>query len=258
MSLKALLILCLVSIGLASQAQVTRLKTNATDLLSPLDTTKHTMQIEIWSDIMCPFCYIGKRKFEAALSQFEGRDDVEIIWKSYQLSPDMVTDSCKNINQYLAEHKGISLQAAAHMKAYVTDMAAKEGLTYNFDKTVVANSLKAHQFAHFAKLYGKQDEAEEKLFLAYFTEGKNMDDDDVLIQMAAELGLDTSALKLALENGIYAEQVIADIKEAEQIGVRGVPFFVFDRKYAVSGAQDSKVFLQTLEKAHAERESVKA
>lgn len=218
----------------------------------PMDTTKQTLQVEIWSDIMCPFCYIGKRKFEAALSQFVGKDDVEITWKSYQLSPDMVTDPSKNINQYLAEHRGISLQEAARMNAYVTDMAAKEGLTYNFDKTVVANSFKAHQFAHFAKQFGKQDEAEEKLFLAYFTEGKNMDDDTVLIQLATELGLDTEALKAALENETYADEVIGDIKEAEQIGVRGVPFFVFDRKYAVSGAQDSKLFLQTLEKAHAD------
>jgi predicted DsbA family dithiol-disulfide isomerase len=222
-----------------------------------MDTTKQTIQVEIWSDIMCPFCYIGKRKFETALSQFEGRDDIEITWKSYQLSPNMVTDSSKNINQYLAEHKGISLQEAARMNAYVTDMAAKEGLTYNFDKTVVANSFQAHQFAHFAKQYGKQDEAEEKLFLAYFTEGKNMDDDAVLIQLAAEFGLDTEALKAALENETYADEVLADIKEAEQIGVRGVPFFAFDRKFAVSGAQDSKVFLQTLEKAHEERKSVR-
>ncbi len=226
-------------------------------LILPMDTTKHTIQVEIWSDIMCPFCYIGKRKFEAALSQFEGKDDVEIIWKSYQLSPDMVTDSSKNINQYLSEHKGISIQEAERMNAYVTNMAAKEGLTYNFDKTVVANSFKAHQFAHFAKQYGKQDEAEEKLFQAYFTEGKNMDDDAVLIQLGAELGLDTTALKAALENGTYAKEVRADIKEAEEIGVRGVPFFVFDRKYAVSGAQDSMVFLQTLEKAQEERKNVR-
>ena len=129
-------------------------------LILSMDSTKHTLQIEIWSDIMCPFCYIGKRKFEAALSQFEGKDDIEIIWKSYQLSPDMLTDASKNINQYLSEHKGISIQEAERMNAYVTDMAAKEGLTYNFDKTVVANSFKAHQFAHFAKQYSKQDEAE--------------------------------------------------------------------------------------------------
>ncbi len=206
---------------------------------------------------MCPFCYIGKRKFEVALSQFEGRDDVEIEWKSYQLSPDMITDPSKNINQYLSEHKGISLQEAARMNAYVTDMAAKEGLTCNFDKTIVANSFKAHRFAHFAKQYGKQDEAEEKLFFAYFSEGLNLDDDAVLLQLGEDIGLDRVALKAALDSSMYADEVRADVTEAEQLGLRGVPFFVFDRKYAVSGAQDVKVFLQALEKAFHEREIVR-
>ncbi|MBL0009799.1 MAG: DsbA family oxidoreductase [Saprospiraceae bacterium] len=206
------------------------------------------MQIEIWSDIMCPFCYIGKRKFEAALAQFEHKDDVHITWKSYQLSPDMVTDPKKNINQFLAEHKGISVEEAKRMNEYVTGMAAQVGLTYNFDKTIVANSFNAHRFAHFAKQFGKQDEAEEALFAAYFNEGKNLDDYAVLIELGKEIGLDPAALKTALESGAYADDVRTDILEAEQLGLRGVPFFVFDRKYGVSGAQDSKVFLETMEK----------
>ncbi|MBK8831723.1 MAG: DsbA family oxidoreductase [Saprospiraceae bacterium] len=206
------------------------------------------MQIEIWSDIMCPFCYIGKRKFEAALAQFEHKDDVQITWKSYQLSPDMVTDPKKNINQFLAEHKGISVEEAKRMNEYVTGMAAQVGLTYNFDKTIVANSFNAHRFAHFAKQFGKQDEAEEALFAAYFNEGKNLDDYAVLIELGKEIGLDPAALKTALESGAYADDVRTDILEAEQLGLRGVPFFVFDRKYGVSGAQDSKVFLETMEK----------
>ena len=255
--LKTILILFFSIGGIAARAQVTKPKNNSTTQQNIMETTQHKMQVEIWSDIMCPFCYIGKRKFEAALALFESRDQLEIIWKSYQLAPDMVTDSSKNINQYLSEHKGISIRDAERMNAYVTSMAAKEGLTYNFDKAVVANSFKAHCFAHFAKQYGKQDEAEEKLFQAYFTEGKNMDDDAVLIRMGAELGLDTIALQSALESGTYADEVRADILEAEEIGVRGVPFFVFDRKYAVSGAQDSKVFLQTLEKAQEDRRSVR-
>jgi predicted DsbA family dithiol-disulfide isomerase len=215
------------------------------------------MQVEIWSDIMCPFCYIGKRKFETALKQFEHNEDVEIVWKSYQLSPGMETDPTKNINQFLAEHKGISEERANQMNAYVTEMAAGVGLKYNFNKTVVANSFNAHRFAHFAKQFGKQDEAEEKLFSAYFTEGKNLDDIEVLIQLGVEIGLDSSALRAALESGKYADEVMSDIKEAEQLGVRGVPFFVFDRKYGVSGAQDSRVFLETLQKAYAESETVR-
>lgn len=248
MSIKFVSVFCFSFIAFAAPAQVTRLKAYANDQQGFTDTTQHKMQIEIWSDIMCPFCYIGKRKFEAALAQFEGREDVEIVWKSYQLSPDMVTDTSTNVNQYLVEHKGISLQEAARMNAYVTDMAAKEGLVYNFDKTIVANSFNAHRFAHFAKQYGKQDEAEERLFSAYFSEGKNLDDHTVLLQLGEDIGLDTTILKAALESGMYADEVRADIKEAAQLGVRGVPFFVFDRKYAVSGAQDSKVFLETMEK----------
>ena len=210
------------------------------------------MKIEIWSDVMCPFCYIGKRKFEAALVNFPSRDSVELVWKSFQLSPDMKTDPSKNIHQFLSEHKGISLQEAKKMNDYVTDMADKVGLVYNFDKAIVANSLKAHCFTHFAKQFGKQDEAEELLFKSYFTDGKNTGDIAVLIDLGRQIGLDTEALKVALESGKFVEAVKADIDESRSVGVRGVPFFVFNRKHAVSGAQDSQVFLQTLEKSFAE------
>ena len=210
------------------------------------------MQVEIWSDVMCPFCYIGKRKFENALAQFPDKDKIEIVWKSFQLAPDMKTDPTKKIDQYLAEHKGMSLQDAKRMNDQVTRMAEQVGLVYNFDRSIVANSFNAHRFSHFAKQYGKQNEAEEKLFRAYFTEGKNIDDNETLIRLGEELGLDTSALKTALENGTYADDVRKDIYEAQQVGVRGVPFFVFNRKYAVSGAQQSQVFLQTLEKSFTE------
>ncbi|MBK6903448.1 MAG: DsbA family oxidoreductase [Saprospirales bacterium] len=210
------------------------------------------MQIEIWSDVMCPFCYIGKRKFEAALAQFPQRDQVQVVWKSFQLSPELKTDPTQNINQYLAKHKGISIQEAEGMNDYVTQMAAQVGLTYRFENAVVANSFNAHRFAHFAKQYGKQNEAEEKLFHAYFTEGKNTDDYPTLLQLGAEIGLDTAALKTALESNAFADEVREDIYEAFQFGVRGVPFFVFDRKYAISGAQDSRVFLQALEQSFAE------
>lgn len=138
------------------------------------------------------------------------------------------------------------------MNDQVTQMAAQVGLVYDFDKSVIANSFNAHRFAHFAKAHHKQDEAEELLFKAYFTDGKNIDDYDILIQLGTEIGLDANALKSALESGQYANDVKADIAEAQQVGVRGVPFFVFDRKYAVSGAQDSAAFLQTLETSFAE------
>lgn len=210
------------------------------------------MKIEIWSDIMCPFCYIGKRKFEAALAQFDGKDNVEIEWKSYMLSPDMQTDPSKSIHQYLAEHKNIPLEEAKSMNDYVTNMATQSGLTYDFDKAIPANSFNAHRFLHFAKQHGRQNEAEERLFSAYFTEGLNIDDAPTLTALAAELGLDTNALAQAMSSGAFVNEVIADVEEAQRIGVRGVPFFVFNRKYAISGAQETSAFLDTLQKVAAE------
>jgi predicted DsbA family dithiol-disulfide isomerase len=205
--------------------------------------------VEIWSDVMCPFCYIGKRKFENALTQFPEANQVEIIWRSFQLSPNMKTDPSKSINQFLAEHKKISVVDAKRMNDRVTEMASQVGLSYNFDKSVVANSFNAHRFTHFAKINGKQNEAEEKLFHAYFTDGKNIDDFKTLIQLGKEIGLEVQTLQAALESNKFANDVVTDIEEARQLGIQGVPFFVFNRKYGVSGAQDQKVFLKTLEES---------
>jgi uncharacterized lipoprotein NlpE involved in copper resistance len=130
------------------------------------------MTVEIWSDVVCPFCYIGKRKFETALQQFAHRDQVEIIWKSYQLNPDLKTDPSKNAIQSLAESKGISLKEARNMAQYVTDMAKSVGLTYDFEKALAVNTLNAHRFTHLAKTLRKQNEAEEGLLDAYFVLGK--------------------------------------------------------------------------------------
>jgi predicted DsbA family dithiol-disulfide isomerase len=184
------------------------------------------MKIQIWSDVMCPFCYIGKRRFEQALQQFEHKDAIEIEWKSFQLNPNLVTDTSVNINQYLADIKGITLDHAKQMNDQVTEMAAEVGLTYDFDKAIVANSFDAHRFAHLAKQNGLGDEAEEALFNAYFTH--------------------------TLAGNKFAINVHQDITQAQQLGVRGVPFFVMDNKYGVSGAQAVPAFLQTIEKAYSE------
>lgn len=201
---------------------------------------------------MCPFCYIGKRRFEVAMQRFEHENDVEVEWKSFMLSPDMVTDPTINMNEFLAKHKGISVEEATAMNDYVVNMAAQSGLTYNFDRAIPANSFNAHRLLHFAKQHGKQNEAEEAIFKAYFTEGKNLDDAQTLMDIASDLGLDTNALAQAMGSEAFVQDVVADIEEAQQLGVRGVPFFVFNRKYAVSGAQDPDVFLQTLEAAYEE------
>ena len=210
------------------------------------------MKIEIWSDIMCPFCYIGKRRFDNALAQFAHKDKITIEWKSFMLSPELVTDPTKSIHQHLAQHKGISLEEAKGMNDYVANMAVQTGLVYNMDSIVVANSFNAHRFLHFAKAQGKQHQAEEKVFMAYFTEGKNIDDAQTLTGIAQELGLDVPAMAEAMSSGKYAEEVVTDINEAQQLGIRGVPFFVFNRKYAISGAQETHAFLETLEKSFAE------
>lgn len=207
------------------------------------------MKVEIWSDVMCPFCYIGKRKFEGALKQFEHADNVEIIWKSFQLDPEMKTDSTISTHQYLADRKGWTYEYAKEVSSHVTTMAKDVDLDYHFDKAVVANSFNAHRVSHLAKRYNLGDAMEEALFKAYFTQGKNIDDQEALIQLAASVGLKAEEVKEVLNSNLYAEAVNQDIEEAQQVGVRGVPFFVIDRKLAVSGAQPSEVFLGALNKA---------
>jgi predicted DsbA family dithiol-disulfide isomerase len=210
------------------------------------------MKVEIWSDVMCPFCYIGKRRFENALSQLPFKEEIEIEWKAFQLDPSIKTEPGKSIHQYLAERKGFSVEKAKELNDHVTGMAASEGLQYNFDKAIVANSFDAHRFAHLAKKAGKGLEAEEILFKAYFTEGKNISDSDTLVQLGIDIGLDGAAVKQALESDAHTKEVEQDIAEAEALAIRGVPFFVIDRKYAVSGAQATETFVQALGQSYTE------
>jgi predicted DsbA family dithiol-disulfide isomerase len=217
------------------------------------------MKVEIWSDIMCPFCYIGKRKFELALAQFPERADIQVVWRSFQLDPDIVNAPDKNVYQYLAERKGQSVEWAKQVSSQVTEMAAAVGLDYHFEKSVVANSWDAHRLIQMAKAIGKNtqhanlgDAAEEALFKAYFTDGKNMADAEVLAQLGASIGLDPAEIKEMLQKGQFDEAIEGDLALAQQFGVRGVPFFAFDRKYAISGAQEPDAFLQVLQKSFAE------
>lgn len=216
------------------------------------DKKENKMKIEIWSDIMCPFCYIGKRKFETALAQFPYKGKIQVEWKSFQLMPELKTQPGRSLNQFLAEEKGMPLERAKAMNDQVVQIAKQIGLNYEFDKTIPANTFKAHQFTHFAKANGKQDEAEETLFHAYFIEGRNIDELSTLLALGKEIGLDAEALKKALENESYADAVRKDIHEAQQVDVRGVPFFVFNRKSAISGAQESGTFLEVLDKTFAD------
>lgn len=207
------------------------------------------IHVEIWSDVACPFCYIGKRRFEQALAQFPGRDEVKVTWKSFQLAPDLVTDPSKSIYQYLAERKGWSIEQARDINKHVVSMAAASGLHYQMDKIVVTNTRNAHRLLQFAKQQGKGDALKEALLNAYFCEGKNTDDKNTLLAIAKHVGLDENESRAVLESNQFSDAVDADILEAQRIGVRGVPFFVFNRSFAISGAQESDAFLEGLEKA---------
>ena len=206
------------------------------------------IKVEVWSDVACPFCYIGKRKFEEGLAQFEHKGQVEIEWKSFILDPTKVSDPSMALYESLAKRKGISFEQAKQMGTYATEAAQKVGLVYDFDKAVVANTFNVHRFLHYSKTKGLQNEAKELVLKAYFTEGKNIDDISTLIELGTQIGLDRTELKSILNSDKYSTEVNQDIAEAKEIGVQGVPFFVFDRKFVVSGAQDSQVMLNTLEK----------
>jgi predicted DsbA family dithiol-disulfide isomerase len=210
------------------------------------------MKIEIWSDVMCPFCYIGKRNFETALEQFSNKNGIEVEWKSFQLDPSLPEVQDSNYTDYLMVSKGLSRPQVEGMLNNVTQMAKGVGLEYDFDRAVMVNSFKAHRVLQLAKMRGLGDAAEERLFRAFFTEGRNIADDDTLLELGKEAGLNETEIRSSLSDERYSDMVKQDIQEARAIGVTGVPFFVFNRKYAVSGAQPPQAFLQTLEKAYAE------
>jgi protein disulfide-isomerase len=210
------------------------------------------MKIEIWSDVMCPFCYIGKRHFEEALSKFSDKEHIDIEWKSFQLDPTMPDVVEESQEDYLVKRKGMSRDQIQGMLQNVTAMGKEAGLDFNFDQSIMVNSQKAHQLIQFAKSKGLGNEIEERLFQAYFTEGKNVADETTLTELGKEIGLDENELQVAFNDDKYLYQMKQDIQEAQNIGVRGVPFFVFDRKYGVSGAQPTEAFLETLNKSFGE------
>lgn len=202
---------------------------------------------------MCPFCYLGKRRLENALEQSGFKAEAEITWKSFQLNPDMRTEPGKGIETYLVEQKGWSLDQIRKSHARLTQAAAEVGLLYDFEKAVVANSFDAHRLVQLAKTKGRGDAMEERLFKAYFSEGGDISDHATLVNLAVDAGLEAEDTRTVLaDKQAFAREVRADVNEAQQLGVTGVPFFVFDRKFAVSGAQDPAVFLKAINKAHAE------
>ena len=209
------------------------------------------MLVEIWSDVVCPWCYIGKRRFEAALAGFEHRDEVEVVWRSFELDPSAPRDgSSIDLVAHLARKYGVGHEQAEGMLARVTAVAADEGLEYRMDVARRGSSFDAHRLLHAALEQGRQDEMKERLLRAYFTEGVQIADRDELRRLAAEVGVDASALD---DEGAFAEAVRADVEEARELGVTGVPFFAIDRRFGVAGAQDSDSMLITLRRAWEKR-----
>lgn len=207
------------------------------------------MKVKIWSDVRCPFCYIGKKKFEAALAKFPQNNQVEIEWKSYQLDPNLKTDPNLSTLEYFVKAKGVSEAQAKEMFSGATNMAAEIGLKFNLETSVTANSFMAHRLIQLAKSKALGNEIEEALFKAHFEESKNIDDSEVLQEIGTSVGMKADEVKNTLESDAFSYEVKQDEMEARNIGVRGVPFFVVDDKYAISGAQPSEAFLQAMEKA---------
>jgi predicted DsbA family dithiol-disulfide isomerase len=210
------------------------------------------MKVDIWSDVRCPFCYIGKRKFDMGLAQFAGKDEVEVVWHSFELDPDFKTNTALNVYDYLAAIKGQSREWSVQMHNNITKTAKEVGLDYNFDKAVPANSFNAHRLIQFAKKRGQGDAAKEAMLEAYFTDGKNIDDAATLVEIGASIGLGKTATSDMLASDAFTTEVREDEAMAAEIGINGVPFFVLDNKYAVSGAQAPEVFLGALQQAWAE------
>lgn len=209
---------------------------------------ENKLKVQIWSDIMCPYCYIGKRRIEGALAEFPHAANVEIEWKSFQLDASFVASDDDNMAEHLAEKYRKDKQWAQEMMDSMTQNAKNAGLDFHFEKAIMANSFNAHRLLHLAKKYHKSNELEELLFKAYLTDGENVDDIKTLTNLAALVGLDATEVNTVLHSDAYATAVKEDIAMAQKIGVQGVPFFVFDNKYAVSGAQHVETFVKTLEK----------
>lgn len=206
------------------------------------------MKIEIWSDFVCPFCYIGKRRLELALDEFEHQDHVKIEFKSYELDPNAKSKPNQNIHEYLASRKGMSLEHAIQMNENVGKQAATVGLTYNFDTMQHTNTFDAHRLVKYAETKKLGNELTEKLLHAYFTNSDLISDPGTLKGLAMEVGLNGDDVDCLLETERYGNRVREDQELARQIGVQGVPFFVFNEKYAISGAQSQDVFSQVLAK----------
>jgi predicted DsbA family dithiol-disulfide isomerase len=218
-------------------------------------TETDVVKVDVWSDIACPWCYIGKRRFEEGVRRYlatGGDRRVDVEFHSFELSPDTPVDFDGNEIDFLVGFKRIPREQAVAMLAQVTDLAAAEGLAYDMGALQHTRTLKAHQVLHLAKAHGLQSPMKERLLSAYFTEGRHVGHDDDLADLAVDVGLDRDEVLAALRDATFAADVDADIRQAIAYGITGVPFYVIDGKYGVSGAQDPATFAQVLEQASAD------
>jgi predicted DsbA family dithiol-disulfide isomerase len=204
------------------------------------------MKVEIWSDVVCPWCYIGKRRFETALGRFDHRGEVEVEYRSFELNPTAEPQEQGNLEEALARKYGLSRDQARAMNARVEEAAAGEGLQYRLDITKRGNTFEAHRLIHLAAMLGLQAAMKERLMAAYFIEGLPIGDRDTLVELAREVGIDPQRTLRMLDSEEFADVVRADEREATELGITGVPFFVINRRYGVSGAQPPELMLKAL------------
>ena len=211
------------------------------------------IKVDIWSDVQCPWCYIGKRKFEAGVAQFGG--DVEVEYHSFELAPDTPVDFDGSPADYLAQRKGLPMAQVEQMLERVTGIAQSVGLDYDYDHVHQTNTVISHELLHFAKSKGRQIEMKERLLKAYFINGEHVGRIPDLVEIAADLGFDRAEVTEALESHRYLADVKADVALAQEYGIQGVPFFVIDGRYGVSGAQEAEAFANVLAQVVTERDA---
>lgn len=211
------------------------------------------MKVEIWSDVMCPFCYVGKKHFENALAQLPFKDKIEVEWKSFQLDPTLpVEGASESTLDYLVKRKGMPKEQIEGMMHHLDQSGAAVGIEFRQDIAIPVNTFRAHRLIHLAQSHGKGNEMEEALFFAHFTAGKNVGDLEVLTELATSIGLNKEEVVALLQSDEQTQEVKNDIEEAQALGISGVPFFVVDRKYGISGAQSIDTFAEALTQAYEE------
>lgn len=211
------------------------------------------VNVEVWSDVVCPWCYLGKRRLESALARFEHGEAVEVVWRSFELDPSAPRRSSGSSMEHLARKYGMNNEQVEASWARLTALAAEEGLEYHLDRTQGGSSFDAHRLIHLGAAHGCQDAVKERLLRAYFTEGEPIGEPEVLARLAVEVGLPTEEVDELFASARFAAEVREDERTAHALGINGVPFFVIDDRYGVSGAQSADYLLAALARAWSER-----